>query len=210
MAELSWEKLNVGGNSDIEYLKLESGVNTMRLVSLPYTVNIHWEETLDGGKKRIVCSEVNCPICAAGHAPQKKIQILAIDRKDGKVKILEQGNSVFKQIKGYAMDEEYGPVDKYDIKIRKEGSGKETRYTVVASPKKTPLTAEEQAKVDDFKPLSEINKPKTLEELKEMGLACLGSASPADDGWGDDDDVFSEDVPQESNSTDDWDDWDNA
>ena len=66
MAELSWEKLNVGGSSDIEYLKLESGVNTMRLVSLPYTVNIHWEETLDGGKKRIVCSEVNCPICAAG------------------------------------------------------------------------------------------------------------------------------------------------
>ena len=51
MAELSWEKLNVGGSSDIEYLKLESGVNTMRLVSLPYTVNIHWEETLDGSKR---------------------------------------------------------------------------------------------------------------------------------------------------------------
>ena len=211
MAELTWEKLNVGGNSDIEYFKLEAGVNVMRLVSLPYAVNIHWEETLDGSKKRIVCSETNCPICAAGHAPQKKIQILAIDRKDGKVKILEQGNSVFKQIKGYAMDEEYGPVDKYDIKIRKEGSGKETRYTVLASPKKTPLTQEEQALVDDFKPLSEINKPKTLEELKEMGLACLGSSSPADDGWGDDDfSTNSSDTKSNDTSNDDWDDWDNA
>ena len=45
-----------------------------------------------------------------------------------------------------------------------------TILTVVSYPKKTPLTAEEQAKVDDFKPLSEINKPKTLEELKEAGL----------------------------------------
>ena len=43
-----------------------------------------------------------------------------------------------------------------------------------------------------------------------MGLACLGSASPADDGWGDDDDVFSADVPEEANASDDWDDWDNA
>lgn len=219
MAELSWEKLNVGGNSDIKYLKLESGVNTMRLVSLPYAVEIHWEETNDGARKRVVCSGANCPICAAGHAPQKKIQILAIDRKDGEVKILEQGNSVFRQIKGYAMDEDYGPVDKYDIKIRREGSGKETRYTVLASPKKTSLTPEEQDKVDNFKPLSEINKPKTLEELKEMGLAVLSSINDTDDGWGDDgfgdsdfnDNSFNSSPAETVNdSHDEWDDWDNA
>ena len=63
--------------------------------------------------------------------------------------------------------------------------------------------------MNDFKTLSEINKPKALEELKEMGVACLGSASPVDDGWGDDDD-FSTNTSEESSSTDDWDDWDNA
>lgn len=201
MAEMAWGQIKSAGTGEgTPYVKLQPGVNVMRIVGLPYEVEVHWEESLDGSKKRIVCLGVGCPICKAGHVPQKKFQVLVIDRTDGKLKILEGGNSIFRQIKDYAMDADYGDPSKYDIKIKKEGSGRETKYTIVASPKKSELTPEEQALLDGARTLSEINKPKTVEELMQMNLQVLaGDSTGFEDDWGDGENTST------ISSDDDWD-----
>lgn len=201
MAEMAWGQIKSAGTGEgTPYVKLQPGVNVMRIVGLPYEVEVHWEESLDGSKKRIVCLGVGCPICKAGHVPQKKFQVLVIDRTDGKLKILEGGNSIFRQIKDYAMDADYGDPSKYDIKIKKEGSGRETKYTIVASPKKSELTPEEQALLDGARTLSEINKPKTVEELIQMNLQVLaGDSTGFEDDWGDGENTST------ISSDDDWD-----
>lgn len=202
MAEMAWGEMKTTGSGEgTPYIKLQPGENRMRIVGLPYETEIHWEETEDGSKKRIVCLGVGCPICKAGHVPQKKYQVLVIDRTDNKLKILEGGNSIFKQIKDYAMDPDYGDPSKYDIKIKKEGSGRETRYTVVAAPKKSDLTSEENQLLSNAKSLSEINKPKTLEELAQMNLKVLNSSSDYGDDWGDEN---SASIDSSNVSDDDW------
>lgn len=202
MAEMAWGQIkSTGMGEGTPYVKLQPGENRMRIVGLPYEVEVHWEDGVDGSKKRIVCLGAGCPICKAGHVPQKKFQVLVIDRTDGKLKILEGGNSIFRQIKDYAMDTDYGDPSKYDIKIKKEGSGRETKYTIVASPKKSELTQEEVALLDGAKTLSEINKPKTIEELMQMNLEVLASSSTGfEDDWADGENTST--VP----SGDDWDD----
>lgn len=203
MAEMAWGEMKTAGSGEgTSYIKLQPGENRMRIVGLPYETEIHWEETMDGSKKRIVCLGVGCPICKAGHVPQKKYQVLTIDRSDSKLKILEGGSSIFKQIKDYAMDPDYGDPSKYDIKIKKEGSGRETRYTVVAAPKKSELTPEENDLLSNAKSLSEINKPKTLEELAQMNLRVLDSATDSDDDWGSENGTS---IGGASISGDDWD-----
>lgn len=209
MAEMTWGQVKTPSFGEgTPYVKLKPGDNIMRIVGLPYETEIHWEETIDGSKKRIVCSGMGCPICKAGHVPQKKFQVLVIDRTDKGLKILEGGNSIFKQIRDYAMDMDYGDPTKYDIKIKKEGSGRETRYTVVPSPRKSELTQEEAELLNNSKSLSEINKPKTMEELMQMNLSVLeslsgfgsgSSNSSMNDEWGTENQVSADNF-----SDDDW------
>ena len=137
----------------------------------------------------------------------RRIQVYAVDRQDKKIKILEQGNSLFSQIKGYVADEEYGDPTKYDIKIKKEGSGKETRYTAIASAKKSDLTPEELEQLEQLPPLSEVNKAKTVEEIYAMNLEVLPEKAPANNGWTD---ITSDDSKEQTSgkaSSDDFDDW---
>ena len=218
MAEMTWGNLQTGGNGELtKTLKLKAGQNQVRLVSNPYECQVHWEDTVDGTHKRIVCNGPGCLICNAGHTPQKRFQVLVIDRNDGEVKILEGGNAIFNQIKTYAMDTDYGDPRNYDIKITKNGSGRDTRYTVVPSPKQFPLSDAEQKKVSETKTLAELNKPKSNEDLLSMNLEILQSLSnnTANDGWGEDDGWGSESNENlnDSNNVDDNfdsdDDWDN-
>lgn len=182
MAELDWGNVKVGGDgTGTPFIKLQPGLNQVRVVGRPFQVDIHWEKGLDGQNKKVICPNVGCPVCKAGHVPMARYQVIVIDRVDGKVKILEGGPRIFAAIKDYAMDPEYGDPSKYDLKVKKEGQGRETKYTVLASPNKSNLTADEQAAVDNSKTLTDINKPKTIDEILQMGLEILaGSVADLD------------------------------
>jgi hypothetical protein len=209
MAEMNWNEMKTGGNGEgLQTMKLLPGPNQVRIVGLPYETEVHWESANDGSKKRIVCLGVGCPICKAGHVPQKRFQVLVMDRADKKLKILEGGTSIFKQIREIAMDADYGDPSNYDLKIKKEGTGRETKYTVLASPNKSPITQEEQELVNNSKSLKEINAPKSLEDIIALDLEVLsGMSTPASDfdgGWGSDSSENIETVSGDSDS-----DWDN-
>lgn len=199
--DMDWGSIKEPGTgSTIDFLKLKDGMNQIRIVGKPSLINIHWEKGIDGQNKKVICPGAGCPICKAGKAPQARYQIHVIDRVDGKVKVLEQGPTVFNQIKSYAMDADYGDPTKYDIKVKKEGSGRDTKYSLLPSPNKSEITAEEQKLVAECKSLEEINKVKTIEEINAIGLEILmDSVSDLND--------FEDDTPEEKPGEDDgWDD----
>ncbi|MNC12199.1 hypothetical protein D3C81_742260 [compost metagenome] len=207
--EMDWGSVRSGGSGEgTPFLKLEPGSNQIRIVGKPYQVDIHWEKGLDGSNKKVVCPGAGCPVCKAGHVPMARFQVLAINRKTNKVEILEGGPKIFGEFKQYAMDPDYGDPSKYDFKIKKEGSGRETKYTVMGAPKKSDLTAEELDMVNNSKSLTDINKPKTIEEIMTMGLEILaGSVADLDD-WGSDaksESSSSEDGKDLGITDDDWD-----
>lgn len=179
MSTMGWGDIPAGGQT--AYLQLQAGDNRVRVVSPPFQVNVHWEETIEGSKQKVICPGPGCPICKVGRTPGTRYQALVLNRATAKVEILEGGPQIFRQVKDYAVDPDYGDPSKYDIKIKKEGSGRDTRYSVKAAPNKTELTPEEQALVNDATPLAELNAPKTIEEIKAMNLLCLG-ASMVDSG----------------------------
>lgn len=216
MAELDWGSVKSGGNGEgTPFLKLEPGMNQIRIVGRPFQVDIHWEKTLEGATKKVVCPGVGCPVCKAGHVPMSRFQVLAINRKTNKVEILEGGPKIFGSFKDFAMDEDYGDPSKYDFKIKKEGSGRETKYNVIAAPQKRDLNAEELDLVANSKSLTEINKPKSIDEILALGLEVLaGSVADlgSDDDWGmgSTDDSGSTDTGSDTGSSlgvndDDWD-----
>lgn len=196
---MEWDSIKeTGKGSNVDFIKLKDGLNQMRIVSTPAQISIHWEKDIEQQNKKVICLGAGCPICKAGHAPQFRYQIQVIDRLDGKIKILEQGPTVFNAIKAYAVDPEYGDPSKYDIKIKKEGSGRDTKYSVLASPNKSDLTEEELKAVQESKSLEEINKPKTYEEIIQLRLEVLmESVNDLSD--------FDEDTPNSYEDNDDWD-----
>ena len=206
MAELDWGSVRGGSSGEsTPFLRLETGLNQIRIVGKPYQVDIHWEDGLDGTKKKIICLGINCPLCKKGRMPMQRFQVLCINRKTNKVEILEGGPKIFGEIKQYAVDPDYGDPTKYDFKIKKEGSGRETRYTVIAAPKKSDLTAEELEAIDNSKSLSEINKARTIDEIIAMGLVSLSdSIADLDDDFGSSNSKDKESSDLEV-SDDDWD-----
>lgn len=186
---MDWENLPEMPQNDFNNLKLKEGKNRLRIVSNPCQVSSHWEKDITGKIHRVICNGTNtCPICQKGLKPQVRFQMNVIDRTDGQVKILECGRTIFDSIRKYAEDEDYGNPTQYDFNITKTGSGFETRYEVIAKPKKEPLTDEEKEKVKAAPKPSELNKVLTLDEIKELNLECLSESTEdlADNSSGDD------------------------
>lgn len=74
--------------------------------------------------------------------------------------VLQQSATFFKQLAGFAQDDDYGDPMQYDIKVKRDGEGLETTYQITPSPKKEPLP------------------PAALEAVKNIDLIEKLEASP--------------------------------
>ena len=174
---VSWEDLNAGQKEEVPYYKLKDGTNIIRVASDPSVINVHWEETVDGGSRRCVCGGAGCPLCKAGRIYSKRYQmkILAKEGDEFKPYILECGATIINAIKSFALDPEFGNPTKYNIKINKSGTGMDTKYSCIPSSKKSDLTPEQIEMVNSLPNIEEINKILTDEELENLNLLCLAS-----------------------------------
>lgn len=192
--DMDWGSVKEAGTgASVDFIKLQTGQNQMRIVSKPSLVDVHWEKSVDGSTKKLTCLGRECPICKAGKVPMQRYQVKVIDRTDGKVKVLEGGTTIFNQVKNLAMDPEYGNPEMYDIKVTKSGSGRETKYSILPAPRKTELSPEESKAVEESKSLAELNKAKTPQEIAEMALECLTGVGGSDFGGATDDGDISDD-----------------
>lgn len=146
------------------YLRLKSKGDKVkiRLVSVP----IHFEETFENKETGEVKTS-------------DKFAWVVIDRSDGLIKGYKAGVMVYKAIKEYAMDEDWGDPTGYDFTItRTEEQGR--YYTVSPSPTKKPITEEEKKQIE----LAEINLER-LFNATDQGTRTFGSAEEAQDAEAD-------------------------
>lgn len=97
----------------------------------------------------------------------------------GKAQILQLGPSFFNQVKTLAQDNEWGDPTKYDIKLKREGAGLNTKYSVTASPNRDPLTLEATSAVKELDLIEELNGSDFIEKamwLQELEAQSNGSA----------------------------------
>jgi hypothetical protein len=127
-----------------EYFKVQEGANKIRLLS----PCVGYQGSYQG-------------------KPNFKFVCWIIDRKDeNKIKLYFMPQTVLDLIGGLQMSDDFGfnevPMP-YDITIMAKGAGtKEVQYSVVPSPQRIPLTAAEQAAIDEKPTIDEV-----IEKLKE-------------------------------------------
>ena len=188
--DMSWE--DVGVTTSAQFFKIESGRqgNRVRIVSKPAKLLTHWEQDVENRNKKIICPGSECPLCKAGAKPSVRYAVLVLDKckwspQDGygdegpKVKLMEVGITVVRAIREYATSSLYGDPTKYDLIIKKEGTGRETKYSVVPDPNKSDLTPEEREVVESMPTIHDIQPENTPEEIMNMNLLTLG-ATPSD------------------------------
>lgn len=149
---------NVGTDNEksdrLGFMSFPEGISNIRpLNDVPFT---RWQHWIPQAKRSVTCiGKANgCPICELNaaaseldeqkpYSASKKHSIFVVDRSDGKVKVLEQGNNFFQDLKFLMQDE--GPINTYDIQIRRVGMGfNDTTYRAKKTVN-TPLTDEELA-----------------------------------------------------------------
>ena len=137
-----------------DFMKLQQGENKVRLVS-------EFEQFQDSYQGK----------------PTQRFMCYVIDRKDGKVKPMTVGASIFSRVGELSLSTEYGfttNLPPYDVIIGKTGQDLATEYTVHPARTNTDLTEEEKAEVAKLKPVTEIIQ----KMLAKKGVAV----QPEDDG----------------------------
>ena len=146
--------------SNSQFMKLEIGANKFRILS---DIVIGWEGWKnkkpfrhEGQECRIMPEQVD--LDNYGKPNIKHFWAMVIwDYKTQMVKTLEITQStVMSVIRDHEESEEWGDCKAYDITISKEGSGKETVYTVVMSPPKPISTEVENAYINANIDLSKL------------------------------------------------------
>lgn len=167
-----------GSGENSEYLKLKSGnVYNIRPVFDPVKFFKYFHKH-NGRLKTAICAKPDvCPVRDKHpdlKKPSMRYAAYIIDRADGKVKILEAPQSVFRPIGSSFEATGKNPgsgKDGSDWQIKVTGTGLNTTYDV-AFAGQTPLTAEERASIKealdgDLKKLQKLYKVDTPEEIEQ-------------------------------------------
>lgn len=122
------------------------------------------------GKGSVICpGREQCPVCQEGTIKAKKSHAMNVyDYESGAVKILEQGNSIYQQIK--MVFDQYGSLDGVDLSIKRVGDGLNTQYLVMPLPLTAPFAVQELKLFD----LDTIKIPDSKGRISEM----LSGATP--------------------------------
>lgn len=186
---MGWNDVDTNKNNvstEVTYVKLPEGSTTLRIVDEePYTRWTHWVPQANGGRgMSITCIGKGCPICnLIAEAKANKVKpkyntrkvhsMNVINRTTNQLEVLEQGESIFKQLK--AFHKEIGDIRDYDVKIIRSGKGLDTNYTCVPLQKK-PLTEEEKKMFEQKVNFAEYYATPTKEQI----LALMDGANAKD------------------------------
>lgn len=104
-----------GGNG--LFLKLESGQTVrLRFLGLPVVFDSEYQ-----GKT------------------STKYAWLVYNHDESKTQIYQAGSTIYNGLNDLIQDSDWGDPKDYDVKVTRTGTGKETKYAIVASPKSLPL-----------------------------------------------------------------------
>jgi hypothetical protein len=141
------------------WMRINSGENRLRVASKWVKRETHWDAA---AKKYWSCIGAACVYCQSGDKKGVKFLMFAFNRGgvSGECSILEVGWSVIKQLEAFKQDPEYaweGDVMSYDIKIKKEGEGLSTIYSVMAGRLTSELSEVEKHALAEMGDIERIN-----------------------------------------------------
>ena len=132
---------NTSKEGKVPYTKFEAGATTIRILdNEPYSFWNHWLPTQNTS---VVCMGKGCPICAviaeekANKVVNKKYSstqrhaIRIWNYKTKQMEVMIQGRTFFSNL--LMLHREIGDITTYDIKVVKNGEGKETTYSLLPS-----------------------------------------------------------------------------
>jgi hypothetical protein len=169
---------NKENGNKIEYLKLKGGnVYQIRPV-LDYIFMYKYFYANKGYTRIAICGDpLTCPVKDKHpdlESAKKRYAAFVIDRADGKIKVMEGGVTIFREIGSRVEINGKDPgdlTDGSDWRIKVSGEGKKTDYQV-SFVEDTPLTKEERSMLKealdgDKKMLKKIYKADTPEKIEE-------------------------------------------
>jgi hypothetical protein len=176
---------------EIERINLDVGDTRIRLIGDVMPRYVYWLTTTEGKRMPVECLRFDRDLeifndskkdpmkeideALYSDKPQFAYVCNAIDRKDGKIKLLDLRATIYKQIVALAVNQDYGnPADAdngYDVTIKKEKTGplpQNVKYSIMPARNNSPLTEDERAA--ELYDLNAIFKRQTYEEQKEWLL----------------------------------------
>ena len=156
------------------WMKMGPGKYTVRLVGKYVKFLRHGD--VFGPKTRVITHEDyrnEDPAWKAGWYPRETYAIHVIDRADGKVKLLEKGNSIFKYFAQYKNVKGVNPAarEALDFIISVEwpgGDRRQAKYSVFPGKENTLTDAEMEMVKQNAAPLQTMYKTTPLETIKQM------------------------------------------
>jgi hypothetical protein len=165
------EKYGIGKDSTGFY-KIIEGDNRVRILSRFAPIPEHFKQgTCYGIEKGCKVRDEN------NNHPQPSVKFLThvIDRKDGQIKLYKAPYSITKDVGALQAEPDYEFDDMpmpYDLNIKAKKAGtKEVEYTVIASAKRSTLTADEQKALDKQKSPEDIVDAFKEKQMKNDGVA---------------------------------------
>lgn len=184
------------GGEKSEFLKLKTGNKyQIRPVFDPVKFFKYFHKH-EGRLRTAICDKPDvCPVRDKHpelKKPSMRYAAYVIDRADGKVKILEAPQSVFRPIGSTFESTGKNPgsgKDGSDFQVKVTGVGLNTKYDV-AWAGSTPLTADERASIKealdgDVKRLQKLYKVDTPEEIEAKLFGSPEDSGSGDSGFGD-------------------------
>jgi len=121
----------------------------VRVVGEPEFFERHWTRGRVGKDVTVRCPGATiCPICAMGDKPRVRALFPVLDRKTGKMKLMDVPQIVVGQIRALKEGEWGDPVN-YDLSIKQTTVGKKTDYQVIPN-LPTALSAIDQQEIRKF------------------------------------------------------------
>lgn len=142
MAWTDVERTNGANNEDkVPYTKFEAGTTTIRILDdEPFSFWQHW---LQVQSTSVSCMGKGCPICAViaeekankvanrKYSSSQRHAIRIWNYKTNQMEVMIQGKNFFNQL--LTLHREVGDLKTYDLKIIRNGEGKDTTYTILPS-----------------------------------------------------------------------------
>jgi hypothetical protein len=158
--EVEWNSADSSsGKSD--FMRLEEGENTVRIMSNPIQFYIHWCNGPDGSKRKF-----NSPVDDSamvrrledsGFKRSARWLVKVLDRRDNTFKALEIGPQVFNGIKSLYSNKRWGKVTGYDITITRAPKGTQPLYSVTPNPHEA-IPSELKSKFQEFNDRINLDK----------------------------------------------------
>lgn len=182
--EVDWNAADSSsGKSD--FMKLEEGENTVRIMGNPIQFYIHWCDGPDKSKRKFNSPADDAAMVRrledSGFKRTARWFIKVLDRRDNEFKALEIGPQVYNGIKSLYNNKRWGKVTGYDITITRAPKGTQPLYSVTPNPHEA-LPGDLKAKFQDFNDrvnLERLIAPSSSQEIADYMRWTDSSAKTA-------------------------------